>query len=173
MRWDCNMNLARMMQFKMPRRSIQVFHNFCFRSDFFDHGIRSSEHAWLLGFAFGDWSVYGINGCNEPRAFKINLQYIDVDVLHNITSILEMNLPISIQWHGTSLTRRPQCRMVITNPHFASTLVKLGCVPNKSKILSFPQFELPHEYMRDFIRGYTEADGWGRMAHWLCYQVDK
>ena len=154
----CKINVTGLLSLKTVRWSRSS--NFNFRMDFFDNGICSPSHAWMLGFAFGDGSVKNTNKRNTlPETFTISLQYGDIDVLRNIKSILDLSIPISVESNGRSNNWRPQCRITITNTHFASTLVQLGCVPNKAKILSFPHSVVPNRYIGHFIRGYMESDG--------------
>jgi intein/homing endonuclease len=42
----------------------------------------------------------------------------------------------------------------------ACDLIKNGCIPNKSLIISFPTLDIvPKELLRHFIRGYFDGDG--------------
>ena len=54
-----------------------------------------------------------------------------------------------------------RCRWGITNEHFYKSLYSLGCVPNKSLILKFPDIKLfkSKDLIRHFLRGYFDGDG--------------
>lgn len=54
-----------------------------------------------------------------------------------------------------------RCRWSVTNKHLWSTLNNLGCVPNKSLILTFPSIDIfkNKDLIRHFIRGYFDGDG--------------
>ena len=131
-----------------------------FNHNFFDNGIQSSTHAWVLGWCYGDGSIYA--GKNELNTFQMALQFSDMDVLQKFSdsSVLDMPLGISMRWQAqSSLHTRPQCKLQLYSQTFATALNDLGCTPNKSQTLSFPHEMMPHEYMADFVRGYMEADG--------------
>ena len=52
------------------------------------------------------------------------------------------------------------CRITINCTKLCRDLIRLKCIPNKTYDIKFPTFDIvPHEYMRDFIRGYFDGDG--------------
>lgn len=53
-----------------------------------------------------------------------------------------------------------RCRMHLISKHFKTRLCELGCIPNKSLILKFPDENLvPKNLIKHFIRGYFDGDG--------------
>ena len=53
-----------------------------------------------------------------------------------------------------------RCRFSIRNAQLHDSLIKQGCVPNKSLILTFPDINVVSEdLVRHFIRGYFDGDG--------------
>lgn len=102
------------------------------------------EKAWLLGFIYGDGSLY-----NDGRT--INITSGDSDVIDNINHLFGDNLSISspkstyraITLHSGRLWKE-------LNTCFA-------LVPNKSRILCYPQ--LPDEMKPHFVRGLLDSDG--------------
>ena len=68
---------------------------------FFDEGIRSRESAWALGIAYGDGSIATQPSGKATRnitGFRIKLQLTDVNVLNNLTKMLESGHFISVSW---------------------------------------------------------------------------
>lgn len=52
------------------------------------------------------------------------------------------------------------CAFYIQSKKIAEDLIKLGCVPDKSLILTFPTEEqVPEELIRHFVRGFFDGDG--------------
>ena len=65
-----------------------------------------------------------------------------------------------------------RCRWGCRNQHLKESLIRLGCVPNKSLILEFPDISIfkSKDLIRHFIRGYWDGDGclsWGNKEHTL------
>ena len=148
------LNISRLKTFKRRRRGCK------FNNHFFDKGIESAQHAWMLGWAYGDGSVIA-HYHDIPDRFDISLQFGDIDVLDklNATNMLSGEAGITIGWKPSSTMKsRPQCRMSFYNSHFGASLNNLGCIPNKCNMIAFPHHIVPRQYMRDFIRGYIEAD---------------
>jgi hypothetical protein len=53
-------------------------------------------------------------------------------------------------------------------------LIKLGCTPEKSLTLEFPNnTTLPDEYLRDFIRGYFDGDGGVSYTEGIYYNKNR
>lgn len=54
-----------------------------------------------------------------------------------------------------------RCRWSIVNKHLWTSLNNLGCIPQKSLILRFPEEEIfkSKDLIRHFIRGYFDGDG--------------
>ena len=54
-----------------------------------------------------------------------------------------------------------RCRCAITDKHFHTRLIELGCIPNKSLILKFPNRDIftNKDLIKHFIRGYVDGDG--------------
>lgn len=49
-------------------------------------------------------------------------------------------------------------RLSVYSKEIHKDLINLGCIPNKSPILNFPNF-LNKRFIRHFIRGYFDGDG--------------
>lgn len=57
-----------------------------------------------------------------------------------------------------------RCRLLFCSKELANDLAVLGCVNNKSLILTFPnEQQVPQQLLRHFLRGYVDGDGC------LCY----
>lgn len=54
-----------------------------------------------------------------------------------------------------------RARFAVSNKKLVSDLIKLGCVPCKSLILTFPNKEIfkTDDLVKHFIRGYFDGDG--------------
>lgn len=114
--------------------------------------INSHEKAYILGFIYADGSVQ-----NNLEKNKYYLQIAQngerKDVLENIVKALDSNIPIKEYAPNVfSIT--------FYSKQIAQDLVKLGAVPNKSLILTFPSFDIvPEKYMSSFILGCFDGDG--------------
>lgn len=113
--------------------------------------IDTEDKAYFLGLLYAD-------GCNIKSGFTINLQERDRGILDKFNTSLGSNRPLKhIIKDGN---RQKQYRLQIINKKMSDDLINLGCVPAKSKILTFPTLkQVPSYLLRHFIRGYFDGDG--------------
>lgn len=115
--------------------------------------INTPEKAYWLGFLYTD----GCNYKSKKRAGVVifSLQAQDKDAVFNLKKALDSEHPISFVKKGGG-----QYRLSISSGKLSRDLVKLGCIPAKSKILQFPTFDqVPKHLMRHFLRGCVDGDG--------------
>ena len=106
----------------------------------------SPNMAYILGFTCAD-------GCVHQRTLSWELSNkfsSEKRLLQKFNAVLDSNYPIEI--------RKKSFRLRISNPFILQDLGKLGVIPNKTKILTFPT--VPSLYTNHFIRGFLDGDGW-------------
>ena len=112
----------------------------------FFENIDNQDKAYFLGLMFSDGSVN--SNCNQCY-----LKLKDEDVIIKFKEALKCDYPIiykEFPWKSYTLE--------ISSKKICNDLVNLGCVPNKTKVLRFPN--LKKGLIRHFIRGYFDGDGW-------------
>lgn len=128
-----------------------------FDENFFEK-ITSEEQAYCLGFWYAD-------GCNMMRKDNPKERVISVTQLEQDVDILDK---IKVVMHSThnyvktvqKTNDKIKYRLDICSYKLSEDLIKLGCTPNKSLTLKFPDNNIiPEKYFRDFIRGYFDGDG--------------
>lgn len=112
---------------------------------FFDK--MTPELAHFIGFWFADGNLYG-------DTITININKKDIEFLkllvHNIA-----DKPVT-----TYPSRTDECVFSIRDKKLVYTLKnKYDFIPKKSLILKFPNY-ITNEYLKYFIQGYFEGDGW-------------
>lgn len=135
--------------------------------NYFD--IINSEHkAYWLGFLYAD-------GCNYAKlsAIKLSLQDIDIEILKKFKKDLQSNRPISTTNIKKKYPNRQNLACVsINSPTMSKRLSELGCVPNKTFLLSFPtETQVPSKLIRHFIRGYFDGDGCLTFGHYSKFKT--
>jgi hypothetical protein len=124
--------------------------------------IIDDEHkAYWLGLLYAD-------GCNHinNKSVSIGLEESDRYILEEFKKDLQSNKPLYYQKEYKSgidkkYLSKPQYKLVISNKYISNRLKELGCVPQKSLTLKFPnQNQVPNHLMNHFIRGYFDGDGW-------------
>lgn len=106
----------------------------------------SSRMAYILGFICADGNVHG-----RTLSWDLSDKYVsNMELLESFNMTMESNYPLS-KGEGSY-------RLRISNRIILDDIKKLGIVPNKKKILIFPK--VPKDYLRDFIRGFLDGDGW-------------
>ena len=111
------------------------------------HIIDTEEKAYWLGFLYADGYV------SKYNQVEVSLTLEDEDHLIKLKNFINTNTEIIKDDH--------RCRLLFCSKELAKDLANLGCVNNKSLILTFPTEEqVPQELLRHFLRGYVDGDGW-------------
>ena len=125
------------------------------RSKFNEHifdFIDTEEKAYWLGFIFADGTINSSpirEGVKSIYGFELSLGIKDLKHLEKFKKFIGYNKDLLID--------NNRCRFSIANKHFWTTLNNLGCTPNKSLTLKFPN--ISENLIRHFIRGYFDGDG--------------
>lgn len=108
--------------------------------------IDNEEKAYWLGFLYADGYI------SKNNQIEVSLQLSDINHLQKLKKFLNTNTKISTDDH--------RCRLLFCSKKISNDLAKLGCVNNKSLILTFPTKEqVSDEFLLPFIRGYVDGDG--------------
>lgn len=110
--------------------------------------INNEESAYFLGFLFADGCVQMGSGA---YTMSLKLKSDDVCIIEKFRDIMSPSSPIKISEGKYSYFR-------VNQKEVCEQLEALGCVPNKSLILTFPPL-VPKELIRHFMRGYSDGDG--------------
>ena len=119
--------------------------------------IDTEEKAYWLGFILADGSI---SSCKTQKRYQFELSLSEQDKAHldkfNVFMQHEKdNVKLSYTWvNGKKFSR---CRWIINNKHLWSRLNELGCIPNKTLLLTFPY--VPKSLVKHLIRGYFDGDG--------------
>ncbi|HJX45704.1 MAG TPA: LAGLIDADG family homing endonuclease [Patescibacteria group bacterium] len=103
----------------------------------------SRQMAYILGFTFADGNLY-------KTSLAWDIQKRDIDILEKINKVLRSSYPISV--------RRFSVRLRVNNRRLIKGAENKGLLPRKSFRLTFPK--IPKIFVRHFIRGYLDGDGW-------------
>lgn len=122
--------------------------------------IDSEEKAYWLGFLYADGSV-----SSAENKIELGLAEKDLSHIEKFKKFTNLNNKISYRASTKSY------RFCFRSTKCKEDLIKKGCVPKKSLILTFPTYDqVPKELMRHFIRGYFDGDGWFTNTK-DCFQV--
>lgn len=106
--------------------------------------VWNSKMAYILGFTFADGSL-------SKRTVEWVVQKKDKEILERINSSMNSNYPIKVVQNGQAV------RLRVSNPKIVNHLGKFKLNITKRK-RRFPN--VPNKYLRDFIRGFLDGDGW-------------
>lgn len=113
--------------------------------------INTEEKAYILGLFYTDGNV-------ASKGNQISLGMNDKDVVEFVKKSLRSTHPIYVV-HDVRATGL-HYRLSICNESLHTSLIKLGCVPVKSKIIKFPSTDIvPKHLSRFFILGCFDGDG--------------
>ncbi len=116
-------------------------------SDFFKDW--SAQMAYVLGFIAADGNV-----CLTGRAHMLHIACDDKDVIEKIKLVINYQGPIREKSRPNG---KVSYSLRISDPVLFADLNKLGITVRKSLTLVPP--EIPHGFVRHFIRGYFDGDG--------------
>jgi hypothetical protein len=129
---------------------------FSINEEYFDV-IDTEEKAYILGFIFADGNI---SGERTKYRLRITLKYEDSEILGKIKDELQYTGDIKIR-ELKSKQRDTKGYMIaelsIINKYLITRLVELGCIPNKSLTVKYP--DIPDDLDKHFIRGYFDGNG--------------
>lgn len=135
-------NLERLTMATLPNdpRRLQNIND-----DYF-YNINSEDKAYFLGLLLADGSMH-----KNRNRFSIALHVQDKEILDIFAQKLNAKV--------VSYKSRPEmCALIITSKQLKESLLKLEMIPNKVKVLKFPE-TIPENLYSHFIRGYFDGDG--------------
>jgi hypothetical protein len=121
--------------------------------------IDNETKAYWLGFLYADGCItrFYRNEKLKSMSLELTLKEEDKGHLFRFLSDLESNVPIQ---NRIINNKYKACRVVINCTSMCRDLINLGCTPEKSLTLKFPNKDiLDKKYYKDFIRGYFDGDG--------------
>lgn len=125
--------------------------------DYFNK-IDTEEKAYFLGLLMADGNVATSN--NRSWRFSIALASEDKYILKKLRKAINPSETIKLQKIMPVNSRcMEQTRICVYSNKLSYDLINLGCVPNKSLILKFPNNLIKDELIPHFIRGYFDGDG--------------
>lgn len=139
-------NLLKKRGFKFRTRKYSLNENYF-------ENIDSPEKAYWLGFICGD-------GCVDQsfEFVRIKLSSVDTEHLVKLRLALRSNYSIKTKIHKTNYGNKEMSSLTICSKKLCKDLNKLGCTPNKSNTLLFP--DIDDKLNLHFIRGLIDADGY-------------
>jgi DNA-binding transcriptional regulator WhiA len=147
--YNCNVKTIHKL-FKINNIVLTKNHKKYSINESFLDNIDTEEKAYFLGFMYAD----GYN--NLERGF-FNLELIDEEIVIKIAKLLNSSRPIM---HRIKKDRKDTYRLSINSKILTKRLNDLGCYPNKTFKLTFPNNnQVPNNLIRHFIRGYFDGDG--------------
>ena len=124
--------------------------------------IDTSDKAYWLGFLYADGCINELHNKNKKPTLNLELTLCksDENHLNKLKNCLMSDVPIKYRKTKFNDKEYDSCRITINCTKLCRDLIRLKCIPNKTYDIKFPTFDIvPHEYMRDFIRGYFDGDG--------------
>lgn len=106
---------------------------------------------YILGFTCADGCVY-----KRTLSWEISNKFIS-------DKLLLEKFSKELGSYRVVEERLKSFRLRINNVRLVKCLGELGIVANKTKILTFP--DVPDEFLRHFIRGFLDGDGWISMRN--------
>lgn len=132
-----------------------------YNKDYFSK-IDNPDKAYWFGFACADGYIgrFYKNEKLKSMMLEFSLQARDKNQLIKFNEALESNISIRDRFSKINDKKYPTCRIAICSTKLCKDLIDLGCTPEKTFTLRFPDTsKLPKEFRRDFLRGYFDGDG--------------
>lgn len=116
--------------------------------------IDSEENAYWLGFLYAD----GYISKEARRGIELCLAEVDKGHIEKFRNWICKDKPITEKYTLVKGKMFKAYRVHISNRHVRESLINLGCTPNKSLSIEFPQ-NIPEHLISHFVRGYVDGDG--------------
>ena len=114
--------------------------------------VWTPEMAYVLGFFTADGNMIR----NKRGAHFISFYSTDKVILEDIKKTMGIEHKLSLRISNNEKWKNSY-RLQIGSKEIFSDLLKLGLIPNKSKIMDLPN--IPDKYFSHFVRGYFDGDG--------------
>lgn len=138
---------------KCGHTTVNLQNQLSVREDLFQ-SISTEEDAYWLGFLYADGCITD-NGC-----VHLSLKSTDKEHLEKFAKYINWKNEVKIYRAKCGNKLHEKCSIQFASQHLKPNFIKLGIVPRKSLILTFPTFEqVSEELMIYFIRGYFDGDG--------------
>lgn len=98
---------------------------------------------------------------SRDNAVELSLKGDDIEHLNKFKAFLKCSKDPKLSNITCNNKKFLRCRLQVMDKHFKERLIELGCVPQKSLILTFPNVTIfkNADLIYDFIRGYVDGDG--------------
>ena len=123
----------------------------CYNNYF--QNIDSIDKAYFLGLFFADGSV---QNKNNHYTFSLIFTYSDKYIIEKFLEYSKFEGKIYTTHKND---KKPRVQLNINSRNVVESLIKLGCVPNKSHADHLDIPILPEHLIPHFIRGYFDGDG--------------
>lgn len=133
-----------------------VDHSDTLNLNFFDK-IDTEEKAYYLGLMYADGNNYIGHTKRKHYMIRLCLQERDKLIIEKFRDLIAPQHLVKLAKKKTD-TQQAQYQLRISSKIISDQLTNLGCVPNKSLILQFPNY-ISNDLLRHFIRGYFDGDG--------------
>lgn len=118
----------------------------------FFNKIDTEEKAYVLGWMYSDGNV------RNDGKWRISIAITDEEILLKIKDIIKYDGPLYYKIKEGN--RERQVELCVNRKCMVNDLIKLGCVPAKSLILTLPNYDqVPENLFHHFIRGVFDGDG--------------
>lgn len=124
--------------------------------------IDSANKAYWLGFLYADGCITSVYKNDELRRMNLEISLCAEDRHHleKFRDCIESNLTIRDKTIHSGNKEYYANRLAVYSTKMCKDLYKLGCTPRKTYTVTFPTYDIvPHEFMRDFVRGFFDGDG--------------
>ena len=156
---------AELVRDKNKEFCINISDYYDYRHDYDVHifsKIDTEEKAYWLGFLYADGNVR-----KEPHnsTISLHLSEVDLDHIKKFKSFMKDTRSDDVIKHQQREKSSGGIQYMVyyqvCSGFLKDDLIKLGCVPAKSLILTFPNKDIfeTDELVYDFIRGYVDGDG--------------
>jgi len=124
----------------------------------------SNEMAWVLGLIYTDGNLSNVS-IKDPRYKKsviqkrVSLSQKEPEILNKVRNLMDCNVRLvySKRRQYGKIVAGEIYTIAINNDKIYDDLTKFGLIPNKSKVIQFP--EIDDQYLRHFVRGCWDGDG--------------
>lgn len=114
--------------------------------------VDSEDKAYWLGFLYADGNV------SKTNRVRLSLAEQDVKTVENFSYFIYNTNRVKIYKLPDNKKGQDLVYVDICNKYISNRLIELGCHPNKTFTLCFPEW-LNVDLINHFIRGYFDGDG--------------